>query len=450
MNTVASEPHRSAGPSLIELICRSGSAAESDSQSSDPGSGDRSDSQCEPDSAGLPALGSSAQGEGKLTAVSVAAPISDALVPLREVVASLAGARAGHFPDGRDRQRLLRRARQAGQAVLPCLLRALGSDSSAEAAWAHCLLRAVAAVNEPAHEHENDKPAVKSAAKPLRERVLERLNQSLGSPRIADAVKARAMALLADLGAPLCDQVTLRDPDALLADSVRELLSNLESAADISEALDLIFTQVPAAELQVFVDEIGRYGGALARPLIAALIADRRLPPALAHHLMAQYRPARLPPQLAPRRRPRSMRERLGARLGPALALLSEGKLLKARDRLARLLPEFSDQPAVHSALGLCLLRLGEPQSALAPLQRALELEPTVAAHAWNLAAAAHAARQPRTCYRSLRCYLEQRDDSDGAAGRRGTAEAFCQSYEQSAVPAEPQLAPVLARAGEE
>ena len=67
--------------------------------------------------------------------------------------------------------------------------------------------------------------------------------------------------------------------------------------------------------------------------------------------------------------------------------------------------------------------------SAIAPLQCALELEPAVAAHAWNLAAAAQAAQRLGTCYRSLRRYLEQTDDSDGAASRRRTAELFCRSY---------------------
>jgi tetratricopeptide (TPR) repeat protein len=296
--------------------------------------------------------------------------------------------------------------------VLPPLLRALGAESSFEAAWAHCLLGAVAA-----------------PGKPPRERVLKRLNQLLQSPRHPDAVKARVMALLSDLGAPLGDHVVLQDPDALLAGSVRELLSSLDSAADLAQALDLIFSQVPVAELRQFLDEVAHHGGALARPLFSALIADPRRPAEVARHLMAQYRPTRLPPPAAPVRRPRPAGERMLTRLARALNLLGEGKLTQARSRLTRLLPDFPDQPAVHSALGLCLLRLGEPHQALAPLQRALELEPAVAAHAWNLAAAAQAAQRLSTCYRSLRRYLEQTDDSDGAASRRRTAELFCRSY---------------------
>ncbi len=437
MNTVVCDPQRPASPTdsltrtPVRLTCISGGAAERDA----------------------PAQGSSKLGDafasrskpnlrlGRQPGMAFEPPISDAMAPLRDTAASLFRARTGRFPSGGERQRLFRRARRAGLSVLPSLLRALGSDSDTEAAWAHCLLRAVA---------DNDDKEADAAA--VRERILERLNQILASPRPADAVKARVLSLLSDLGAPLGEKVVLHDPDALLAGSVRELLSSLDSPQELRQALELIFTQVPASELPVFLQEVAHHGGAQARPLMAALVADPRLAPELAQSLMAQYRPTRLVPAAAQvtRRRPRSARERMGARLGRALALLNEGKLPQARVRLTRLLPEFAEQPAVHSALGLCLLRLGEPQSAIAPLQCALELEPAVAAHAWNLASAAHAAKQLGVCHRSLRRYLEQSDDSEGAASRRRTAESFCRSYEQSLPGSLTDPALALAGAGEE
>ena len=397
MNTAASEPYQ--GPRSPKLVCLpglKGNLAESDAGK-------------EPVAVRTPAAA-----RGPEPRPVRDAKISGSLAPLREVVGSLGRARGGSCATGLERQRLLRQVRRAGLAALPALLKALGAESSYEASWAHCLLRALATPGK--------RPQ-------LRERVLQRLNQLLKSPRHNDSVKARALALLADLGAPLGDEVVLQDPDALLAASVRELLGSLDSAADLAQALELIFSQVPVAELRQFVDEVAHHGGALARPLFSALIADPRLPAEVARHLMAQYRPTRLPPRAVPVRRPRPAGERMLTRLARALNLLGEGKLTQARSRLSRLAPEFPDQPAVHSALGLCLLRLGEPHEALAPLQRALELEPAVAAHAWNLAAAAQAAQRLGTCYRSLRRYLEQTDDSDGAASRRRTAELFCRSY---------------------
>lgn len=417
MNTAASEPYQ--GPRSPKLVCLpglKGNLAESDVGN-------------EPVAARMAPAASSAEPRPVRDA-----KISGALAPLREVVGSLARARGGFCATGLERQRLLRQVRRAGRAALPALLQALGAESSYEAAWAHCLLRALAASDK--------RPQ-------LRERVLQRLTGLLKSSRHADSVKARAMALLADLGAPLGDEVVLQDPDALLAGSVRELLSSLDSAADLAQALDLIFSQVPVAELRQFLDEVAHHGGALARPLFSALIADPRLPIEVAHHLMAQYRPTRLPPRAAPVRRSRPAGERMLTRLARALNLLGEGKLTQARSRLSRLVPEFPDQPAVHSALGLCLLRLGKPHEALAPLQRALELEPAVAAHAWNLAAAAQAAQRLGTCYRSLRRYLEQTDDSDGAPSRRRTAELFCRSYSPKADEA-PLAGPAQASFGEE
>jgi hypothetical protein len=301
--------------------------------------------------------------------------------------------------------------------VLPSLLRSLGADSDHEAIWAHCLLRGIAA------------PKSKGT---LRTRVIERLNQLLRSARHPDQVKARVLALLSDMGAPLGDEVVLRDPGALLAGSVGELLSSLDSAAEVDQAVDLIFAQVPEAELESFLGEVARHGGAVARPLFSALLADARLPREVALRFMAQYRPTPTPPQAHAARRQRPARERMVTRLSRALNLLHEGKLTQARGRLTRLLPEFADQPAVHSALGLCLLRLGEPHEALVHLECARALEPTVAAHSWNHACAAHAAQRLGTCYRSLQGYLGQRDELEGATNRRRTAEKFCRTYEQS------------------
>jgi hypothetical protein len=225
-----------------------------------------------------------------------AGTVCRALVPLQKVSASLVQARAGCVPVAAERQRLLKSARRAKVAVLPSLLRALCGDSDSEAAWAHCLLRAVASG---------------AAAEPVRGRLLKQCNRLLIQPRLGDPVKARILALLADLEAPLGEQVVLADPEGMLAQSVAELLRGLGSAAELKEAVELIFTQVPAAELQTFLDEVARHGGAQARPLFSALLADPRLPASLARHCMAQYRPSRPPPRLGAPRRSRPPRGRL-------------------------------------------------------------------------------------------------------------------------------------------
>ena len=420
MNIAASDPHRSSGPTPrsaescndfgvtfgVTLAFVRASPAECDA-AADVTRADGSDS----GGAAVP---------GRLATESetlAGATISAALAPLREVVASLARARRGWFPSAAAQQRLTQKARRVGVSALPALLRSLGAEAEHEATWAHCLLRSIA--------------APKSRG-PLRERVLGRLGQLLRSARHSDKVKARVLALLSDLGAPLGDEVVLRDPTGLLAGSVHELLVSLDGAAEIEQAVDLIFTQVPQAELASFLEAVAQHGGAVARPLFSALLAEPRLPRELALRYMAQYRPTPQPLQAAPARRLRPARERMVTRLSRALNLLHEGKLTQARGRLARLLPEFADQPAVHSALGLCLLRLGEPHDALAHLECARALEPAVAAHSWNHACAAHAAQRPGTCYRSLSGYLVQHDDLEGAASRRRTAEKFCRTYEQS------------------
>jgi Flp pilus assembly protein TadD len=274
-------------------------------------------------------------------------------------------------------------------------------------------------------------------------RIVRRINAMLVDPALSDATKERALGLLADLRAPVPERVLLRDPDSILERSVRELLGSLGSDDSLVQALDMVFEQVPAGELETFLCELVRLGGEAAQPLLSALLTDSRTPRFLANQLLQWVRPA--PPAVSTVRRASSR-----PRMQRALRLLSQGQLSLAHDELQSLTLQRRDDPAVCSALGLCLMRLGRPVQALLPLGRALALAPTVAAHAWNAAVAAHLAERPGSCYHGLKQYLSLDDDRDGAAERQQAASRLCGEFERLAAEVYPGIALSRVLEGEE
>jgi HEAT repeat protein len=192
-------------------------------------------------------------------------------LPLRDIVQSLREAEQGVPPQGRAQRRLRAQVRSMGAAALPALLRALRSENAGVVDWACDLLGSVADAQLPD--------------------LCERLDAILIDPRVQDATKARILGLLADLQAPVPTQVLLQDPDAMIRSSVRELIADLSSEQAVAQALDLLFSQVPSADLPRFLREVIRHGGASAQPFLAALIVDPRTPREVALELTQDQRP---------------------------------------------------------------------------------------------------------------------------------------------------------------
>ncbi|MCA1663767.1 MAG: hypothetical protein LC659_05790, partial [Myxococcales bacterium] len=119
-------------------------------------------------------------------------------------------------------------------------------------------------------------------------RALERLCASDAS----DAIKARALGLLSDLQAPMPMHVQLRDPEALLARSVCELLDGLSTPDEVDQAVALIVDQVPEPEVPAFVSELVRHGGKKAAAVIKVLSARGGLTEETVQALDALYREA--------------------------------------------------------------------------------------------------------------------------------------------------------------
>jgi Flp pilus assembly protein TadD len=324
--------------------------------------------------------------------------VSKALAPLRAVVHSLAEAGAGRIPGGADRKRILRAARQAGPAAVPVLMRSLASASDGESSWAYWLLARIGD-----------------------ERVLKRLSALLQDPEVADQVKARALGLLSDLGAPMPREVQLRDPDELLRRSVRDLVGSLDDDSEIRQAVDLIRFQVPEVELPAFAAEVMRHGGERA---IALLTALRASPGLTEETVRALEEVQRAVP---------ATRAELAAQeaLERGLEYLETGRPEAARRRLMRFVRDWPEHAEGQSALGVCLLQLGDWTGAQTHLREAARLEPNEPLHRWNLAAAAKQADRLGGAYLALREYLSLTDDGEGAADRHREARAFVRAYEK-------------------
>ena len=349
---------------------------------------------------------------------AVPTDISKSLAPLREVVAALAQAAAGRGPNRTQRRRLTQRAREAGAAVLPTLLRSLVSGTSVETTLAAFLLLRVAGPRVP---------------------VVERLTALLRDPTVHDDIKGRVLGMLSDLKAPAPQKVVLRDPEAMLEGSVADLLlASLNSRAEMAQAVELILEQVPAVEIATFVAEVLEHGGPHGLRLCDALIADPRLPQEVATQLEA----------LLQQRAPRPSRD--SQLLSRALTQLQAGRPQRARKWLDSLVVNNPDDPEVRSAFGVCLLELNLPQAAMPHLARAVELQPDAPLHRWNLAAAARAADQMGVCYQTLRGYQQVPDDEDGGPERQRAAAEFCAAYEAMLLSTYPGVALDRVLLGEE
>lgn len=205
------------------------------------------------------------------------APPPTPLLPLRDIVRSLREAEQGVPPQGRAQRRLRAHVRSMGAAALPALLRALRSEHASVVDWACDLLTSVADAQLP--------------------ELCQRLDALLIDRRVKDATKARILGLLADLQAPVPAQVLLQDPDAMIRGSVRELIADLSNEQAVTQAVDLLFSQVPEGELPRFVQEVVRHGGPAAQPFLSALIVDPRTPRSLALELAQAQRPLPVVPQ---------------------------------------------------------------------------------------------------------------------------------------------------------
>ena len=102
--------------------------------------------------------------------------------------------------------------------------------------------------------------------------------------------------------------------------------------------------------------------------------------------------------------------------LGRALELLAAGERARARPLLEHVTGRRPDDAEAVSALGLCLLGLGELEGSLRALARAAELEPAWPLHHWNLAAAAHRAGRLELCALALASFLTHADEPVAAA----------------------------------
>ena len=203
------------------------------------------------------------------------APPPTPLLPLRDIVQSLREAEQGVPPQGKAQKRLRSLVRTMGAAALPALLRALRSENAGVVDWACDLLGSIADAQLPD--------------------LCERLDAILIDPRVQDATKARILGLLADLQAPVPTQVLLQDPDSMIRSSVRELIADLSNEQAMTQALDLLFCQVPGDDLARFLGEVARHGGASAQPFIDAVITDPRTPRTVAQGLIQTQRPLATP-----------------------------------------------------------------------------------------------------------------------------------------------------------
>jgi hypothetical protein len=96
--------------------------------------------------------------------------------------------------------------------------------------------------------------------------------------------------------------------------------------------------------------------------------------------------------------------------LGRAVELIADNELPRAQVLLARC-PESADALAATAA---CLLSQQRAADALAPLTRAIELEPDFPLHHWNHAALLHQLGDARGCYAALRRFLSTSERPTG------------------------------------
>lgn len=299
---------------------------------------------------------------------------------------------------GTARAQLVRRAREAGDAVVPALLRGFTSESNSEASWAEYLLARIGGA-----------------------RVVRGLSALLVDTAASEAVKERAAQLMAALATP-SGSTRVRDPRAALRHSVGELLRGLDGDDDLRQTAELILVQVPAAELEPLAEELDRHGSPRARRLLDALMASA------ANVSEAKRALERVRGRAGDER----LEEAVESLLDRGLGFLEAGRPRAALKRLRRFVADHPSDPEGRSALGVCLLELDKTAAALPHLRAAARLDPKEGLHHWNLASAARQAGRMGGCYLELRTYLELGDSGDGSQERRAEARSFARGYERA------------------
>ncbi len=348
--------------------------------------------------------------------------ISKSLAPLRDISGSLRLAASGTIPAGAVRSKYVRRVRAAGYAALPTLIRALGSDSATEASWASYLLLRLGGT-----------------------RVTDRLAALVDDERVPGTLRARALALLGDLG-PATPITAGGSATALLEQSVAALVGRLEEPEDLDEAVALVVSQLPEEELPGIATELARHQDPRGRALIERLAVQIALAPETRRALreVLALTDAQTRSEEAARRRPARAQPR--SALDTALDDLEAGRADKARRALERLCAREPDRADARSALGVCLLELDEVGASIVHLAAAAELEAHEPLHQWNVASAMKSADRVGGCYLALRRYLEMKDEGEGADERLAEARRYVRGYEQMLRHAHPgvSLADVL------
>jgi Flp pilus assembly protein TadD len=271
-------------------------------------------------------------------------------------------------------------------------------------------------------------------------RVVRALHELLGDAQVADEAKALALALLGELHAPPPAEITLREPDRIIARSVHELVAGLRTQADLEQAADLVVAQIADDEIRSFCGELLRHGGTGARRLVRE-IATRLSAEGAVQEVVALLDEKLEGPGDAEPDRPGSRREPRALLQGQHW--LEQGNPKTARPLLRRFVRKNPDDAEGRSCLGICLLELGQLDAAIVELEHACALDPTDALHAWNLAAAAHKIDAHGRCYLALRAYLSAADQAPEAGERAAEARAYLLDYERTAQREQPGVDPV-------
>lgn len=204
---------------------------------------------------------------GPPTSANPESPVS--LLPLVETTQALKRARLGQSPSKDAQKELCKLVRVAGPAVIPALLRSLDSDSIQEADLAAVLLCALD-VNV----------------------VSRRLGNLVGSSAISDRCKTRAVEVLATMGAPIPDSVTLKNPDLFVADTLIGLLSKLDTEDDFRHAVGEFLKNLGHPELLGGLRVMLQHGGERGAKFVRYMMADLRTPWAVVSRLALLVRPA--------------------------------------------------------------------------------------------------------------------------------------------------------------
>lgn len=153
------------------------------------------------------------------------------------------------------RRRTLALARSLGDVAMPLLARKLRDDDDEQASWAYWLLAQLGGA-----------------------RAVDAARRLALDDAASDGKKALALALLGELGAELPDHITLRDPESLRAESVRDLVASLIEPADVARTIDLLVEQVGPPDLPPFLGEMVDVAGGAVAPLIDEALGRDDLP----------------------------------------------------------------------------------------------------------------------------------------------------------------------------